>query len=353
MAQGPRSVNGGARRFRLTIGRGAACLSGVTRSTILRRFAASIALVAFLFPYAAAAQDTGAGKNAAALAQDYAPSPALWRLADADTTIYLFGTIHLLPEGFAWRSAQFDAVVEQAETLVLESSEEDALASLDALAGKMAAVAEDRVPTSRRLTPDLRDRWRQLVEQNGQSFETVDRMPLALAILGFGFASADGGLSRYEYGVETVLAEEFAQNGKPVESIENHARVLLSLMRIDEAPLIRELEADLRNLPGKVANGPASHARWFDAGPDFSMEHDWARGEVAERFDLGLGSGKIAMAFNRVLLAQRNTRWSRWLEQRLEQPGTILVAVGAGHFEGPQSVLAKLAERGLKAERIN
>ena len=37
--------------------------------------------------------------------------PALWAVSDADTTIYLFGTIHLLPENYQWRTAKFDQAV--------------------------------------------------------------------------------------------------------------------------------------------------------------------------------------------------------------------------------------------------
>ena len=36
-----------------------------------------------------------------------------------------------------------------------------------------------------------------------------------------------------------------------------------------------------------------------------------------------------------ILLERRNLNWSRWLESRLARPGTILVAVGAGHLVGP------------------
>ena len=58
--------------------------------------ALSVALIA---PAPLAAQDAPAALPAD-LIQDYEPAPAMWRLADADTTIYLLGTIHLLPEGF-------------------------------------------------------------------------------------------------------------------------------------------------------------------------------------------------------------------------------------------------------------
>ena len=53
------------------------------------------------------------------------------------------------------------------------------------------------------------------------------------------------------------------------------------------------------------------------------------------------------------LLTRRNRAWTGWLAQRLEKPGTILFAVGAGHLGGPQSLREMLAERGLKVTRVN
>ena len=51
---------------------------------------------------------------AAAPAAALAPAhPALWAVSDADTTIYLFGTIHLLPDDLQWRTAKFDVVVDE------------------------------------------------------------------------------------------------------------------------------------------------------------------------------------------------------------------------------------------------
>ena len=53
--------------------------------------------------------------------QPYRPKPAIWRIRDHDTVIYLFGTIHVLPPGFKWRSAALDRVVATAGTLMVES----------------------------------------------------------------------------------------------------------------------------------------------------------------------------------------------------------------------------------------
>src|SRR3954447_26247072 len=47
--------------------------------------------------------------------------PALWEVSDPDTTIYLFGTIHLLPPNSQWRTSRLDAAVANAQELVVET----------------------------------------------------------------------------------------------------------------------------------------------------------------------------------------------------------------------------------------
>ncbi|MFM2274078.1 MAG: hypothetical protein RL702_3143, partial [Pseudomonadota bacterium] len=49
--------------------------------------------------------------------------PALWKVADEDTTIYLFGTIHLLPKGIAWYDGALAKAFDQSDELVTEIPE--------------------------------------------------------------------------------------------------------------------------------------------------------------------------------------------------------------------------------------
>ncbi len=53
------------------------------------------------------------------------------------------------------------------------------------------------------------------------------------------------------------------------------------------------------------------------------------------------------------LLTRRNRNWVGWLENRLQRPGTVLFAVGAGHLAGAESVQAMLAARGVTARRVD
>ncbi len=318
----------------------------------LRRLLA--ALLPGLLALASLPQGLGAQETRpSVVAQDYDPAPAMWRLADEDTTIYLLGTVHILPEGFRWRNAQLDRIIAEVDELVLESSDEDADASMAHLDGKFLKLLEARTPTSQQLSPAARSKWRRLVELSGQPFEIVDQMPLMLALMGFGMTGMDYGPSSYEWGVESVLEREFAASGRPVGSIEDTGRVMMSLYRISDDLVLAGLEQDLIGWDGRSTDMFFGEVPDAADVTDWELEHAWARGEVQDGLDFGIPDAKLARAFHRALMTNRNRRWSAWLDERLDSPGKILVAVGAGHFEGEDSVLHFLSERGLQAERIN
>ena len=62
--------------------------------------------------------DLGRAALAAAEASRGAGEPAVWTLADEDTTIYIMGTVHLLRPELDWRSDEIDTALNEAGTLV-------------------------------------------------------------------------------------------------------------------------------------------------------------------------------------------------------------------------------------------
>src|SRR5256885_203825 len=82
--------------------------------------------------------------------------PALWAVADADTTVYLFGTIHLLPENYRWRSVKLDEAVTGSQQLVVETivDEKNPQKLMSALAG--LGFSKGLPPIAQRVPPDKR-----------------------------------------------------------------------------------------------------------------------------------------------------------------------------------------------------
>lgn len=321
---------------------------------ILPRAALGLIALFLSLPAAVTAQAQDQAQGAYAFTQDYEPSPALWQVSDEDTTIYLLGTFHALPRGFRWRSERLDEIIEEADVLVVESSDFGEQGEAIDVDTKLAARLERRPPTSSRLSPVGRARWRQLVAMSGMDFASIDSMPVLVGLLTVGMSGGGPDPSAAHYGVETVLEREFLSRARPIETIEDSGAVMYSLIRLDTSELVGELDEKLAAWDGKslVAFFNADHVE-HTGDAYWEEEHNWARGVVADDFDMGFGDGHIGRAFDHNLLARRNAAWAEWLEMRLEVPGTALVAVGSGHFEGDESLLAMIARRGLVAERIN
>jgi uncharacterized protein YbaP (TraB family) len=55
----------------------------------------------------------------------------------------------------------------------------------------------------------------------------------------------------------------------------------------------------------------------------------------------------------RMLFTERNAHWADWIAARMQTPGTVFVAVGAGHLAGKDSVLVRLAQLGIESRRVN
>ena len=263
--------------------------------------------------------------------------PALWEVSDPDTTIYLFGTIHLLPDQVQWRTAAFDRAVAGSQELVVETiiDEKDpsklmsAMASLGFANGLPPLI--QRVPAAKR--PQLAD----AIKKSGMPLQALDRMKTwaaAFILLGNKFRSL--GLSG---GVEGVLKSDFTTHGKPVGELESNLEQLRFFDRLPEA-------AQRSLLEGAIEGDKSMSA-------DFSgMLQAWSKGDVqgiARTFDRDLSTSP---ALQQSLIRQRNANWSKWIESRMAQPGSILIAVGAGHLAGKDSVLEMLKRDGYKVRRL-
>ena len=167
----------------------------------------------------------------------------------------------------------------------------------------------------------------------------LDRMEtwaVALALLGPQFGAME---LKQEEGVEMKLKQRFTAAGKPIGELETNEEQLRFFDRLPES-------AQQALLLGTLES-PAAVSKQFGG-----MLSAWGRGDVAaiaRSFNAEM-DGNPALAD--LLLKQRNANWTRWIEGRLAEPGTVMVAVGAGHLAGRNSVQAMLEKRGLKVTRV-
>ena len=264
--------------------------------------------------------------------------PALWSLSDADTNIYLFGTIHALPEGTQWRTPALDQALTASEELVTEVRLEGNEAAVAATFTRLALTtslppALERVPEAKRET------LREALSSVGLPMAAADRLKTwALAVTAAQVLFQRAGLDP-QLGVERILTADFVRRRRPMSALET---VEEQLGFFDGLP-----EAAQRTFLEGVLESPTEVRREFDR-----MLAAWRSGNVRAIAATFNDEETLSRDLKEVLLTRRNARWAEWLERRLARPGTIFVAVGAGHLAGDDSVQEMLRRRGLGARRV-
>jgi uncharacterized protein len=265
--------------------------------------------------------------------------PALWAVSDADTTIYLFGTIHVLPENYQWRTARFNHAVASSQQLMLETivDQNNPQKIMSAFAG--IAFAKGLPPLGARVSADKRAALAAAIQRCGLPTQYLDQMKTwAAAFLLLNCQFKDLGLKGTE-GVENVLRDNFTGSGKPVGELETNIEQLGFFDKLAEQDQLALLEGSLETTE--------------EAQKEFEpMLRAWAKGDVeaiSRTFDQELiGSPDLKDA----LIKRRNANWSKWIEQRMAEPGAVMIAVGAGHLAGPDSVISLLKKDGYRVERL-
>jgi uncharacterized protein len=272
-------------------------------------------------------------------AEAKAAKPALWAVSDSDTTVYLFGTIHLLPEGYQWRTPQFDRAVAGSQQLVVETivDESNPHEMLGALAS--LAFSPNLPPIAERVPPAKRAALEAAIKKSGLPHATFDRMETwAAAFMLLGNQFKELGL-KSGAGVEAILRNAFASQGKAVGELETNREQLSFFDGLPE-------DAQRALLEGAIEQ-PQTMSRDFDR-----MLTAWARGDLAALDSFFNGELSAVPALREALLKRRNLNWSRWVQQRMASPGSVMVAVGAGHLTGRDSLVELLRRNGYKVRRL-
>jgi uncharacterized protein YbaP (TraB family) len=281
----------------------------------------------------------GLGVAAAATPNVAEARPALWSVSDSDTTVYLFGTIHLLPKDTKWRGEAFDRAVANSNDLVIETIIDDKDPTKLQQALFSLAVSPNLKPLRDRIAPDKRPALDAAIKASGLPVQAYDRLETwAAAFLLLGAQFRGIGLESDE-GVEMVLRKNFEAAGKSIEGLETNVEQLGFFDRLPE-------DAQVSLLEGALSDD-------HDMKKEFmAMLDAWSTGDVdgiAKTFDQDLSESP---ALRDALMVQRNRNWTGWIERRMAQPGVTMVAVGAGHLAGKDSVLAMLSREGYRVRRL-
>jgi len=262
--------------------------------------------------------------------------PALWVVKDEDTTVYLFGSIHILKPGLGWFDDGVKAAFDSSDQLVLELVEPPA-GEAQALFGKLAMDQQGKTLRSKMNDAD-RAVYETAVGKLGLPVAALDPFDpwaaaVTLSLLGMQKSGFDP-----NSGVEKQLTAAANAAKKPIAGLETMAFQLGVFDTLPESEQVAFLVETAKMID--------------DAGTSMDKMVDmWASAETESLGQL-MNEGLTSRTLYDALLTKRNANWAKWISARMAKPGVIFIAVGAGHLAGPTSVQNLLPAYGLSATRV-
>ncbi|PRH81790.1 TraB/GumN family protein [Arenimonas caeni] len=280
---------------------------------------------------------------AAGCARAEAPQPLLWKVSDADNSLYLLGSFHLLRPADYPLDPRTDLAFEDAERVVFELSPEDMAGTAVGQLMLQAATRADGRRLQDTLPPAT---WASLEAWGGRRGIDVARLQdfeawyvsLLVSLTEMRQQGLDPTL-----GLDRHFGRRATEAGKPAEGLETGAQQIELFDGMDEAQQVQALEEALQSPEELERNVRELHALWR-AGDGAGLYAGTAA-RMREQYPA---------LYERVNV-QRNRAWLHRLKGLLDEGGhdeDALVVVGALHLLGDEGVVELLRAEGYTVERL-
>ncbi len=262
--------------------------------------------------------------------------PALWKVSDADSDIYLFGSVHAFTREVDWRTPQFDEILEAADYVFFEVvMDVEAYSTITQITltkgmfGNGGTLADV-------LTPGEHERLAAAAASVGADMAMLDRMQPWLATM----TLANAATPPTTAGVEILVDAEVALARKrSLETAGEQMSFLADMTMKDQVDTLVSMVEGIES--GAIAQLEPMLEAWEDGDTD----------RLATVFESQV-TERDGVLYDR-LLTERNSRWLTRLEQLLADDDESLVIVGAAHLIGIAGVPALLEAKGYTVERID
>jgi uncharacterized protein len=267
--------------------------------------------------------------------------PALYAVRDADSTIYLFGTVHIRRPGSQWGGANARAALTEADEVWTELEiTDDAQARAQVLVMQLGMAPADQ-PLSSFLTAEENAKLAGLTQRLNVPATMFERMRPWLAAITLSMMPMLQAGYETAAGVDNAIDAVAAANGQQTRAFET----------------IEQQIGFLANLPPEVQRQMLVDAlsQTEMAQEEFDMlSTAWERGDVETLERLVVDDTRLQYPdVYRVLFVERNNAWMDVLTRELDGSGVDFVAVGAGHMLGPDGLVEQFRARGLTVERVS
>ena len=267
-----------------------------------------------------------------------ADGPALWSFGDEDTRIFLFGTIHFLEPDQSWLTDTIKSTFVQSDTLMLELDMQNLVMVGQEL--QAAATLDEGQNLEQLLGAGLYSDVERIARQAGlPRSQYFDKRPWFAALMTSVELAKKSGFDP-RHGADVLFLVGAQQMGKPIlglEKSQTQVSVFKNLTSEEERTFLLQALQQSGSIKEDLLH----------------LQNAWKSGDLATLANVINKGFAETPDLSKRILDDRNRDWAGKLKAQLDLPGTIFVAVGAGHLVGPNSVQNLLQTEGIAVSRIN
>ncbi|PXW79437.1 hypothetical protein C7451_101505 [Blastomonas natatoria] len=265
-------------------------------------------------------------------------NPAMWVVRDSDTTIYLFGTVHVLRPGLNWLKGDIKTAFDASDELILEVQEPSDPTAMQATVNRLATNPQG-ITLRSLLTPPVLTKYEKTLgtlnippvalDQFEPWYASVTLTTLPLMMQGYDLNS----------GAEKVLMTAAKAQNKSIGQLETVEQQLGIFDGLSTKEQVAFLDVTLDGVPEITTQ--------IDALVDA-----WGKGDLVTLDKLMNEGMESYPGLYDALLTDRNANWVEWIKARMNRPGTVFMAVGAAHLVGKDSVQAQLGAQDIQSVQV-
>jgi uncharacterized protein YbaP (TraB family) len=263
----------------------------------------------------------------------------LWKVKGRQNTVYLLGSIHLLPRTAYPLNRRLQTAFNDSQRLIFE---------VDLRKFTPANVQHEFRRTgfytppdrlSNHLSAEARTFLSAMLPSLGTSFARVQqfRSWFLAEVLSARYLQLLG--YRDDLGVDLYFYRQAAAAGKPIQGLETLRDQAEIFTSFDDQRGEAYLLETLLGLP--------AYAKRVTA-----LVKAWQNGQIRELDHLLNQHAQNDPASFRVLFAQRNSKWLPAIERLTDEPANYLVVVGTGHLVGDKGLVQELRQAGYDVQQL-
>lgn len=269
----------------------------------------------------------------------YAAGP-VWAIRGAHNTVYLAGSVHLLPTGDTALPKAFDRAYADSTTLVMELD----LGNFDPLEATTWMMDKGTLPAGTTLRGVLGEPRYQRVSTAAAALGLTMPMLDGLAPWVVGIELTDLAYEHAGFDSEEGVEEQLVRRAKSdhratagLETLEEELGGLIALSREDQVKMLDQTLDDTQHLQEEMQQVLAA----------------WRHGDTQRLSALLASEYSDFPALYRPLVTERNEKWLPQIEKMLKGDGNVMVVVGALHVVGKGGLLELLRKDGYPAKQLD